>query len=332
MDAIYRIPVPNVELLNSNNTFVGLSNKIGRIYHEEANFPLTARCFGYELFKLDKPQDTVFLIPDYQDLEEVDVKPVNKMELYNEILSYSSDHVDRSTSVVSGVYFESAMVVYKSDTVYLDNVCEMGIEKVFQKKKYAYNLHCQNGRRSYRNETKDMEDFDTTLLNTCLGLIKKFKDNLKYDLISTKPYKLKFEEEEIIRNTDNELHRLIFEKDEKDKTTVITNYKGRQLYTWNSAFLSSKRYDGDGLFVNYKRFNRYHEFSTAPYFLKTIIANGLVQIAVDGKFIEIYVVKGFMQNDGLSIAPDRPVKNVEDYFETIPYGKESASFYTFERK
>lgn len=332
-DEIYNVGVPNVQLINATGEFIGLSNNSGKIEFEDTHYPLVTTHFGYESVSINTQRDTVFLTPKYQELDEVEIKPVNKMDLYNEILEHSSGIIDRTSGVVSGTYFESAMVVYKTDTVYLDNICDMAIAKEFNKKKYSYSIHCENGRRNYRNESTDMTDFDTSLMTTCLKFVRKFKDNFKYDLVSTKSFNLKFEENEIERNVEGELHRLTFENEAKDKSLVSAAYKGKKLYTWDNSQISSKQYDGKGLFVNYKRFNRYHEFGDDPnYFFNTIIVNGLVQIAVDGKFIEIYVVKGFIKNDAISVKLDVPVKNVEDYFEYIPYSEENTKFYTFEQK
>jgi len=333
-DAIYKIPVPKVKVYDSNGAFIGLTNDIGQLRIQDDSFPLEARNFGYAKVQLTSYSDTIFLTPKYQELEEVDIKPVNKMELYESIIERSSLNISKKDSKIRGTYFESVMIVNpkKRDTVFLDNVCDLIIEKEINRKSFDYTFYCSNGARSYVNEGKGMEEFDAHLLEICLGFVKPFKNGLKYDLLSPKEYKLKFEEKQIDRNTETDLHRLSFEKKEgKNTETVEAQYQDWKLYTWSSKNLREKHYDGEGIFVNYRKFARHIEFGDLPeYFFNTMINDGIVQIAVDGKFYEIYVVKGFIADNSVDFETGEAYKEMEDYFETLKYSKREVGFYKFE--
>lgn len=326
--------VPKVQVVSKSAGFVGLSNENGAIALEKADFPVECRHFAFEIKTLPSFTDTVYLTPKYQELEEVALKPVNKMELYNEVIAHSSEQIDRSSSSIPGFYFESVMIVNTTagDTVFLDNFCDLILQKSASKKKIDYAVMAANGMKYFENESAgEMKDFDTSLLNTCLKFVDPFDKNLKFDLSSTKSYALKYDEEEILRNTEGDLHRLIFQNEKKYETKVEVAYLGRRLYTWDSKTVREKPYNGEKIFVNYKRFGRYIEFGDEPfYFFRSIIVNGLVQIAVDGTFLEIYVVKGFVRDDERMREASQPVKSVEEYFKSLSTGNEKFRFYNFE--
>ncbi|MDX2360202.1 MAG: hypothetical protein QNK23_05320 [Crocinitomicaceae bacterium] len=335
-DSIYHVSVPKVQVSSTENGFVGLSNANGAVALQDVSYPLQAKHFGYQTGTIAAYTDTFFLVANYQEIEEVVLKPVNKMELYTRILTNSSEQISRSNGILSGTYFESVMIINpsKKDTVFLNNSCDMIIQKTFEKKKYSYQLYCANGQRNYRKgESSTLEDFDTTVMNKMLSFLDPFKKYLKYDLVSTKPYKLKFEEDQISREMEGELYSLTFEEQEKFNKQVIAEYRDETLYTWEMEVLSNKIYDGEGLFINRKKEAQYIEFSNDPeYFVNSIIANGILQVAVDGEFVELHVVKGFLQDSSVDFELNSPYKQVKNYFENIEYSNESIGFYKFELK
>ena len=335
-DSIYHVVIPKVQVSNTENGFVGLSNTDGAVVLHGINYPLQAKHFGYQTADIVASTDTFYLVANYQEIEEVVLRPVNKMELYTRILENSSEQVSRGDGVLSGTYFESVMIINpsKKDTVFLNNSCDMIIQKAFDKKKYKYQLYCSSGQRNYRKgQYSTLEDFDTTVMNKMLSFLDPFRKFLKYDLVSTKPYKLKFEEDQIKREMEGELYSLTFEEQEKFNKQVVAEYKDETLFTWEAEVLSNKIYDGEGLFANRKKDAQYIEFSNDPeYFLNSIIANGILQVAIDGEFVELHVVKGFLHDSSVEFELKSPYKQVKDYFENIEYSNESIGFYKFELK
>ncbi|MBL4862471.1 MAG: hypothetical protein JKY09_05575 [Crocinitomicaceae bacterium] len=339
-DTLFNEPISNVQVFNANSEFIGLSNELGVLVLQDNNFPFEAKCGGYQIRQLNAMEDTIVLDPKFQKLDEVKVSPVNKMKLYNEIIRNSSDNVHRSSGVSYGVYFESLLIVdsQNNDSIRVDKICDLALERSFNKKKFDYNFYCENGRKSYvfsgsSNGVLSKESSDTSVVVKMLRMIPEFEKNLEYDLIKTKKYNLKYDENEITREVGEDVSRIRFENTDEFKSIVSIKYHDSILYFWrdNRNRTHRKEYDGNGIFFNINKTERQVEFGeTNGYFLNTIIVNTQLDLGVDGVLYEIYLVKGFIYDDSISFELSNKIEKVEGYFNNLNTENELNSFYNFE--
>ena len=337
-DKTFKVPVENAKAYNKGGNFAGLSNEKGQIELDKAGYPYEIKCVGYEFTVLKERIDTLVLVPRYQLVEEVSVKPVNLMELYNAIIETSSANVDRGISKDYGTFFESVLMIDRKyrDTVRMEAICDLAILKSGSKKKVDYTFYCTNGRKSFSYSGSGKGNLsnsssDTLTFTKLLGVIPSFGKYLDYDLTKSKKYELNFEDKEILRELGDERSKLKFSSTDKHSVMVNVEYQDSILYSWREKRFQEKEYDGSGIFVNFKVDNKVVEFSEAePYGFRTIIANELIQIGLSGVLYDIYMVKGYISNDAVSFEIKDSVKNVEDYLEALKNGKDMPSFYNFE--
>ncbi|MCH2230737.1 MAG: hypothetical protein MK105_10370 [Crocinitomicaceae bacterium] len=337
-DVLFDEPVSNVQVFNRNSEFIGLSNESGGLVLRDNDFPIDVKRGGFQLLKVEGFMDTVVLTPKFQEISGVDIKPVNKIELYREIIKFSSQLVDKSSVRLNGIYFESMLMIdaKNQDTIRVDKLCDMSIYKAGSKKKIAYTLYCDDAKKNYSfsgtgsGELSDLSS-DTSKVGNLLKIIPEFNKNLEYDLIKTKKYDLDFEESEIKRSVGEPMSRLVFDDDAEYKKHVVVDYEGRKLHSWVKNVTRDRTYDGKGIYINFTKSEHQIEFETEVlYGFSTIIDNAKIDLGTDGVLYEIYLVKGFIQDDSVVVDSNAEVKKMIDYFKSVENSNELARFYTFE--
>ncbi len=330
-------PLEHAKAFDFNHEFAGVSNERGELELQKTGYPYEIKCVGYESQIVKGFADTVFLQSKFQQLEEVNAKPVDLMELYNAILEKSSATIDHNASVRYGTFFESILLIDTKyhDTIRMEAVCDLAIEKDAFRKKPEYVLYCANGKAGYEITGSGRGPFanteDTVTYARLLAAIPSFDKYLDYDLVKTKKYELKFEDKEITRDLGAPRNRLHFAHADKRSALVDVEYRDSLLYFWRNKELHEKEYDGSGIFVNYKVNKQMIEFSEdSSYEFRSIIGSGLIQIGLTGVLYEIYMVKGFIGDESRKFEKAEPVKKVEDYIDTLPLGRHMPPFYNFE--
>ncbi|MGB0915499.1 MAG: hypothetical protein ACPGVI_05465 [Crocinitomicaceae bacterium] len=337
-DSLFNEVVSNVQVFNSTSKFVGLSNESGGLIVSQSDYPIQVKRSGFTLMDVVSHQDTVILSPKFQEIAGVDIKPVNKMDLYNEVIESSSLLVDKSSARLNGVYFESMLMIdaKNQDTIRVDKLCNMSISKAGSKKKIDYALYCDNASKNYVfNGTGAGElgglSSDTSKVANLLKIIPEFKKNVDYDLLKTKKYDLDFEENEIKRTVGETASRLVFSGGKEYKKHVVVDYSDRKLNSWVKNVTRDRAYDGKGIYVNFTKSERQMEFDEAGgYGFSTIIDNAKIDLGTDGVLYEIYLVKGFIQDDSIVVDSDIEVNKMSEFFKSVGNSNELARFYNFE--
>lgn len=337
-DELFKEPISNVQVFDVKGQFIGLSNEQGKFETGSTQLPFEMKKSGFEIIKIDKFSDTVIFTPKFQQIEELTVKPVIKMDLYNAIIENSSVNVSHESSKQYGVYFQSLLMIdtKNNDTVRTDMICDLGIDKMATKKKIEYALYTSNGKKKYVfSGTGEGElassSSDTSSFGKMLNILPSFDKNLDYDLTKTKKYSLEFEENQIKRELGDERSRLIFGNDKNVASRVVAEYKDSILMSWMQNLSQSKEYDGKGIFINFKKMNRQVTFSeNEKYEFTSIIENAIIEIGLSGVLYQIYVVKGFIEDPSRSFEMVIETKKIEDYFKDIPNSEGMESFYNFE--
>lgn len=337
-DNEFKEVIPNVQVFNSSGQFIGLSNANGVFETGDKNLPFDLKKSGFEITKMNDFKDTILMDPKFQQITEVEIKPIVKMDLYNAIIENSSAHLARKTETQFGVYFQSLLMIdtKNGDTVRTEMTCDLALSKVGSKKKIDYSMYCENGKKKYvftgsgKGELASASS-DTSSFGKMLNVLPSFDKNFDYDLTKTKSYSLTFDEAQIKRELGEERHRLMFENDKNTTNNVVAEYKDSVLYSWVNNFSQSKEYDGKGIFMNFKKMNRQVEFSEGEnYCFTTLIENATIEIGLSGVLYEIHVVKGFIEDSSRSFELKTATKKIEDYFKDLPNTGEVNSFYNFE--
>lgn len=337
-DDVFREPISNVQIFDSKGQFLGLSNENGKFETGSDKLPFELKKSGFEIVKLTMFSDTVKLTPKFQQIDEVTIKPIVKMDLYNAIIENSSANVSHESSKQYGIYFQSLLMIdtKNNDTVRTDMYCDLGIDKIGSKKKIDYTLFTENGKKKYvfsgtgKGELASASS-DTSSFGKMLNVLPSFDKNLEYDLTKTKKYSLDYDENQIKRELGDERSRLIFGDNKNLQSKVVTEYKDSILLSWMQNLSQSKEYDGKGIFVNFKKMNRQIVFSeNEKYEFTSIIENAIIEIGLSGVLYQIYVVKGFIEDPSRAFEMKEETKKIEDYFKTIPNSDDMDSFYNFE--
>lgn len=337
-DALFVETVSNVQVFNAEKKFVGLSNASGGLVLSESDFPIQVKRAGYEVVFINSMIDTIELTPKFQEIAGVSIKPVNKMELYNSIIEASSDKVDKTTGRLNGIYFESMLMIdaANQDTIRVDKLCDMSISKVGSKKKIDYTLYCDDAKKSYQftgtgNGELSGVSSDTSKVANLLKIIPTFDKNLEYDLVKTKKYDLDFKESEITRSVGESMSRMVFSGGGEYKKLITVDYQDKVMHSWVNRTTRDRAYDGKGIYINFTKSERQIEFNTVEgYGFSTIIDNAKVDLGTDGVLYEIYVVKGFIQDNDVEVTSTDAVKKMNDYFESVANSDGLARFYSFE--
>ena len=340
VDANSKLPVADVQVYNSTGSFAGISNDDGKFKALDSQFPLKMKHYAYETRTGIAFADTIYLQPAYQDLSEVQVKPVNKMDRYNEIIEHSSSLANTAPTGsdqtlfrnIGGVYYKSVLIVNQDtkDTVRIDATCDLQINVEKSKKSADYGFLCSNGSKIYYESKNYSGSLDTSVVARCMAFVPKFEKNLKYDLIDTKPYKLKFEEEKISLGLEGDYQLMTFEENGKRSEQYNVLFKELQMKLWEFKTYSNKEYDGGNIFVDIDFISNDVVFggSEELYFFNELQNKTQIEMVAGGDKYLIMAVQGFIKTD---INPEKRIESKpEDYLEEIEYSNSNAQLYNFD--
>ena len=337
-DGLFKETISNVQVYNAQGQFIGLSNELGQFELRGRKLPLELKKSGFDIVKLTSFVDTILFNPKFQQIDEVSIKPIVKMDLYNTIIEKSSSRVSMESNKQYGIYFQSLLMIDTkyNDTVRADMICDLGINKIGSKKKIDYTFFCENGKKKYvftgtgKGELASASS-DTSAFGKMLNVLPSFDKNLDYDLTKTKKYSLDFEENQIKRDLGDDRSRLTFGKEKNLANRVVAEYKDSMLLSWVNSLSQSKEYDGRGIFINFKKMNRQIVFNESEkYNFTSIIENATIEIGISGVLYQINVVKGFIEDPSRTFEMKTETKKLEDYFKSIPNSTEMERFYNFE--
>lgn len=323
-------PIYGVSIYDCNKQLQALSNEKGSVEIARLCFPVYVRHFEYETIELTKAVDTVYLTLNYNELQEITVKPINKMDLYTTIITNSSQEVLKNEGLRYGTFFQAVMIVdqTRGDTSYIDRSCAMAVKTSNQKNKKDYKLYCANEVQSFVPFKRG--DFDTAVINNLLSILPSFESNFDYDLTQPKEYKLKFEEKEI-KYTDGEPRVLRFDSQKPSGEKSYTACFGDSLlYNWSYLNKTNRPYDNQKLFVNFDRMFRYYSYDTSNYELNGLFNHMEMTFFTNGTLYKIYLVQGFQANDQNTFPCSTEVTHLKKHFEGLPYAKAAPRFYVFE--
>ena len=338
-DNEFKIPVRNVQVFDMHEQFIGLSNSEGKLSINNSALPFVLKCGGFKIDTISLASDTVFLTPKFQVITEMTAKPVVKLMLYEAIIEKSNGLLNRKNESLFGRYFEAMMIVdtKNKDTVRADLLADMAIKKAFKKKHYTYEIFLKNGTKGYKFTDNDgklaKNASDTASFMKMLNVLPSFEKNFDYDLINTKPFKLKYEENKIQRILGADFDKLIFEEQDKLNEKIIVEYSDSVLMKWRKTIHQNKVYDGSGIFMNFNTMDKDLSYgSIDEYGLKGIIENNIIEIGLNGILYEIYLVKGFLPDETKEFELVDSAKSIKAYFESIQNLDSGNHFYNFEQK
>jgi hypothetical protein len=349
-DTIFKEAIPNIYVFNAMEEFIGATNKKGQLIISKQNFPIRIEKAGYQHQVFHSISDTCFVSIRIQDLASVDVKPVDKLKLYNKLIKNSSKEINRKPHLINGTYFESLVLIDKNanDTIYLDKTCDLAIKGFMNKKRIDYRFYYDNPKSSLRAKISDvcfLKRFieDTSVLSNMLNMVPSLNKLLRYNLDQTKPFKLKYEEAQIERNILDSLHIFDFVKvneKKKYKQKVKAWFLDKKLVLFERPFISDNMFSFSGNTMGFPYTNTYVEFDVNNgYGIRNFHIEKVLFMELDkGKKsssnsvsskIDLYLVRGFVSSKELKDVPTKPIKKIDDVFKNLPYSKRASSFYNF---
>jgi hypothetical protein len=349
-DTIFNEAIPNIYVFNSMDQFIGATNKKGHLSISKNNFPIRIEKAGYQNQVFKSFSDTCFVSIRIQELASVDVKPVNKLQLYHKWIKNSSKEINRKPHLINGTYFESLVLIDKNanDTIYLDKTCDLAIKGAMNNKQIDYRFYYDNPKSSLRTKIGDesylkrLIEEDTSVLSNMLNMVPSLSKLLRYNLDQTKPFKLKFEEAQIERKTLDSLHIFDFVKEnekKKSKQKVKAWFLDKKLVLFERPLIWGRVISFAGMKMAMPFTNTYVEYDVENgYGIRNFHVEQVVQMEFDkgkksssnsaSEKIDLYLVRGFVHSNGSGRIPSKPIKNIDDIFKNLPNSK-VPKFYNF---
>lgn len=323
-------PIDGVKIYDCKKQLKAISNEKGMFDASGICFPIFAKRYGFEDAKIFEKKDTIALSQQYYELSGVTVKPTNKMDLYDAVVAKSSDEVKKNEGVRYGQYFQAIMILNKTigDTVYLDRNCLLAIKSENKKKSKEYSFYSEGESQSCSDLTYFLSD--TASINGMLNIMPSFESNLKYDLVKTKMYALKFDENEI-SYVDSSRSGLKFERTEESSEKVFTAYfEDEKLVYWSSDFKLERPYENQNMFMNIDRTQKTICFDTNRYELNEVFNKMELTFFTKGNLYKLFMVQGFKENPQNKFDCSEELNDLRKHFQSIPYCESSPKYYLFE--
>ena len=334
-DTLSNAPIKNVHVYSSNE-LLSLSNENGEVELTNSLYPIRTKSWAHHDATVEFHQDTIFLAPKFQQMEEVTIKPIDYDQFYKELVKSSQQKVlsDTNTSI-SGDFFHSLMFIdlKSQDSIYILKRCDLTLKQNRTSKKIDYEFFPVNGEKFIRFEGSKKSK-DTSKISSMNAFIPKFAKMLQYDLSKTKKYKIDFENKQAHREL-GELNSLFIEKNsDKYKTDIQVDYINDCI----SQF--QKEINGDctkptkilNISMCLKNQSQTIEFETDNnHQLKNIVFHITIDYTVDDEPYTIKVAQGFIQNSYTESTISERFKDMDTYFKSIDFSEDSTglNFYQF---
>ncbi len=334
-DTLANAPIKNVHIYSSSKLLT-LSNEQGEIELSNYSFPIKTRSWAHHDSTIKSHQDTIFLAPKFQQMEEVTIKPIDYNQFYKDLVKSSQQKVLSDTSqLISGDFFYSLMFIdlNSNDSIYILKRCDLTLKQNRTPKKIDYEFHPLNGEKFIRFDGSKKSK-DTSKISSMYAFIPKFGKMLQYDLSKTKKYKIEFDNKQAHRDL-GELNSLFIElNSDKFKTDIQVDYINECI----SQF--QKEINGDcskpikimNLSMCIKNQSQTIEFETDKnHQLKNIVFHITIDYTVDDKPYTIQVAQGFIQNNFIKPIVSERFKDLDTYFKSIDFSEDSTNlnFYQF---
>ena len=349
-DTIFNESIPNIYVFNAMEEFIGATNKKGQLSISKNNFPIRIEKAGYQNQVFKSFSDTCFVSIRIQELASVDVKPVNKLQLYNKWIKNSSNEINRNPHLINGTYFESLVLIDKNanDTIYLDKTCDLAIKGAMNNKQIDYRFYYDNPKTNLRAKISDLSylkriiEEDSLVLSNMLNMVPSLSKLLRYNLDQTKPFKLKYEEAQIERKTLDSLHIFDFAKvneKKKYKQKVKAWFLDKKLVLFERPLISDRVTSLPGIKMAMPFRNTYVEYDVENgYGIRNFHIEQVVFMEFDkgkksssnsaSEKIDLYLVRGFVHSNNSGSIPSKPIKKIDDIFKNLPNSK-IPKFYNF---
>ena len=349
-DTIFNESIPNIYVFNAMEEFIGATNKKGQLSISKNNFPIRIEKAGYQNQVFKSFSDTCFVSIRIQELASVDVKPVNKLQLYNKWIKNSSNEINRNPHLINGTYFESLVLIDKNanDTIYLDKTCDLAIKGAMNNKQIDYRFYYDNPKTNLRAKISDLSylkriiEEDSLVLSNMLNMVPRLNKLLRYNLDQTKPFKLKYEEAQIERKTLDSLHIFDFAKvneKKKYKQKVKAWFLDKKLVLFERPLISDRVTSLPGIKMAMPFRNTYVEYDVENgYGIRNFHIEQVVFMEFDkgkksssnsaSEKIDLYLVRGFVHSNNSGSIPSKPIKKIDDIFKNLPNSK-IPKFYNF---
>lgn len=328
VDSAFRFPIEHVHVFSSNKSLLAISNSKGEVLMH-GKPPYVARANGYYEFNILELKDTIALSEKIRLIDEVQVKPIEISQFYQNLLDSSNRYVLEDTNTFHRVvYFESVLVIdlNTNDSLFQTKECQLEIHKGHNPNSIDYELYLSGGKKSYWMNTQH-GILDTSDLEKAAAIIPKFESFLEHDLTKRNKFSIDFKGNKVSR--DNSIIRVISPK----KSSIQKNdvhYENGLITSWAKSNLGECT--NSEMFC-FEMTSKTLEFYTAEdgYYLTNGYVYGIIHMQPPGRHYLIKLKKGFVQNDSGFEGEFEKISNVEDYFKTINYNenKDLIHFYLF---
>tara|TARA_B110000285_G_scaffold210274_1_gene252005 strand:+ start:1199 stop:2278 length:1080 start_codon:yes stop_codon:yes gene_type:complete len=334
-DTLSNAPIKNVHVYSSNELLT-LSNENGEIELANSSYPIKTKSWAHHDLTVESQQDTIFLAPKFQQMEEVTIKPIDYNQFYKELVKSSQQKVLSDTStLITGDFFHSLMFIdLKShDSIYILKKCDLTLKQKRTSKKIDYEFYPSNGEKFIRFEGSKKSK-DTSKISSMNAFIPKFTKMLQYDLSKTKKYKVEFENKQAHRELGESNSLFVEKNSDKYKTEIQVDYINDCINQFQ------KEINGDcskpTKFLNIsmciKNQSQTIEFEEDNnHQLKSIVFHITIDYTIDDDPYTIKVAQGFIQSNYIEHTISNSFNDMDTYFKSIDFSEDSTglNFYQF---
>ncbi|MBL1280033.1 MAG: hypothetical protein COA33_007170 [Fluviicola sp.] len=335
-DRFFDEPVIQVQVFNSKNDIIGISNDYGEVVIAKSQFPITLKRRGYVERVVKRMEDTISFESTVQLIDEVAAKPINKMNLYNSIIDKSNALASRNIGDVKGRYIESILLIDKNsgDTMIIENSCDLLIRRNASKRKvkYEYYFNALKKAVDFNPKSNPYESIidDTSAVEGLLNFGMTFNQMVSFDLLDKKLFEVNFEEKEIERRKSLNSTELIFTKNEGYSSKIQIIAVDSVMTFWSrSSFYPEKEHQSKN-YLHYSKVSNQIEFQDeSDYLFNSLLFNTILDIGNASGEFRVEILKGFIKDDSVIIEPINKTKKVEKCFKSIEAGNDFINRFQF---
>jgi hypothetical protein len=319
VDSLNRSPLEHVAIYNSNQELIGLSNEQGTFSFNEKSFPMIFTCYRYHPKIINKITDTVYMAPQGKMAKEVVVGQFDLASYYQKLVSISSvSAASNQTNKIYGTYLESILIIdiKNKDSIYLGKVANLTLVKN-KDKKDSYQFFPNGGKKTFWSTGKHPQK-DSSKYEKWADIIPQFNSLLDMDLSNPKAYQLNFKKYPLMERTESSL--LCGNNTGDVSQTYRITFNDKCIETWENETHTScdTTKTVDFCFAKTKKAVQFNH-DEINYYLSNGLLEGEIIFKMNGEGYLIKLVKGFVEQDGITHKVNASGVSIESYFKDIPY-------------
>jgi hypothetical protein len=318
LDSFNQSPIGHVAIYNEQHELIGMSNDLGT-FSEPLILPLILNCYRYQSQIINELRDTLYMIPQHKKTQEVVVGPFDLANFYQKLISNSrANAASDPTLNIYGTYIESILIidVMHKDSIYLGKIANLTLVKTSDNKN-TYEFFPINGKKTFWS-TDIHSKKDTSKYEKWADIIPRFSTLLAMDLSNPKEYQINFKNYPLIERNSSSL--LCGNKTGSISQNYQITFNNNLMESWKKVTITvcDSTKASNMCFASITKVVEFHS-DEIQYHLSNGLLEGEINLRMNGEGYIIKLVKGFVEQNGISHKLNSSCESMESYFKSIPH-------------